>query len=94
MPAVYLALEWMHLRCLRMVAPPASHGSRTTEPAGGPRGRQEGCVRERDVSVETKVGVIQDHEPGNVGTCRSWKNQETDSPTPSRGNTALLTPGV
>ena len=44
MPAVYLALEWMHPRCLRMVAPPASHGSRTTEPAGGPRGRQEGCV--------------------------------------------------
>lgn len=56
-------------------------------------GRQEGCVRERGVSVETKVGVLQDYEPGNMGTCRSWKNQETDSPTPSRGNTALLTPG-
>lgn len=55
-------------------------------------GRQEVYVRERDVSVETEVGVMQDHKPGNVGTCRSWKNQETVSPTPARGNTALLTP--
>lgn len=56
-------------------------------------GRQEVCVRKREASVETEVGVVQDRKPGNVGPCRSWKNQETDSPTPSRGNTALLTPG-
>lgn len=35
MPAIYLAPEWVHPRCLWMVAPPSTHGSRTTEPAGG-----------------------------------------------------------
>lgn len=34
MPAVYLAPEWVHLRSLRMVAPPSTHGSHTMESAG------------------------------------------------------------
>lgn len=45
MPAIYLALEWMHPRCLRMVAPPSTHGSRTTEPAGGAQRKAGGlCI--------------------------------------------------
>lgn len=42
-------------------------------------GRQEVSVRERGVSMETEVGVMQGLKPRNVGTSRSWKNQEADS---------------